>query len=278
MGYYRVWSCSPYGVCSADTEIKTFATTARPSETGSTGLYPGYQQTAQPTPTQQPTVTPTPAATPARQETENAVEVTTSEPLNANEERTMVLPEDAFTRTDVSSIAITTAAYTPTLTITIAKLDEKPADAPVVSGAITYLSITINNGSATQARVSFRVKKSEVGNNPAKSKIVLARLQGGKWVELPTTEVNYDDEYYYYKAVTPGFSYFVIKKASKPTATTTPTARPPQPTAPAASATPIAAASVTPATDYTWPIVIILAIAAVAAYVLTRPKPKDKKE
>ncbi len=79
--------------------------------------------------------------------------------------------------------------------------------------------------------IEFRVSKAWLKENGVnKNNIALFREVDGKWTELKTTFVKEDSIYVYFKANSPGFSYFVIGEktvvAAEPAATSTPPATP----------------------------------------------------
>ncbi|OIO25065.1 hypothetical protein AUJ14_04930 [Candidatus Micrarchaeota archaeon CG1_02_55_22] len=274
--HYRVWSCSPYGVCSVDTEIKNFTTTARASGSSSGGSSSGGSgASSTPTATPVPTVTPvpTPSVPSGEVETTAGAELRVTQTLEADEEVTLVLSSDATANTRVSSMVLTMATETTGLTVSVERLDSKPAEAPAIEGALAYLSLTATPaGSVAQAQVFFRVSKAEAGNL-AENAITLVRLDGGEWTELSTKRVSSDSEYYYFVATTPGFSFFAITKTALPNTTPAPSGS----AAPsvAATATPVVAAS---ATDYTLPIIVVVIIVLAAAYWLNKEKLSKSKK
>ncbi|MEM5854612.1 MAG: PGF-pre-PGF domain-containing protein [Candidatus Aenigmatarchaeota archaeon] len=102
------------------------------------------------------------------------------------------------------------------ITITITKLDKKPAEVQVdvVGRAYRYLKITKENlrdQDISQAKIKFFVEKSWINeNNIDPDTIALYRFSDNKWNKLTTTKLTEDSNYVYYEAETPGFSYFAI--------------------------------------------------------------------
>ncbi len=70
----------------------------------------------------------------------------------------------------------------------------------------------------SSAEISFRVEKQWLSDNNADpSSMRLYRHSGSSWNELQTSRIGADNSYYYYKAVTPGFSPFsIVSKESAP--------------------------------------------------------------
>ena len=59
--------------------------------------------------------------------------------------------------------------------------------------------------------IKFKVEKSWMRqNNEGKEDVVLIRYHAEKWQDLPTYIDYEDDEFVYYKAITPGFSIFAV--------------------------------------------------------------------
>jgi PGF-pre-PGF domain-containing protein len=99
--------------------------------------------------------------------------------------------------------------------ITVTKLDDKPASVThEISGKVyKYIEIGTNNleeDNLEDAEIEFEVNKTWISNNNYDPfKVKLKRYLNG-WQELKTELTDQDNDYYYYKAPTPGFSYFVI--------------------------------------------------------------------
>ncbi len=70
---------------------------------------------------------------------------------------------------------------------------------------------TISKDNADNINIKFKVSKEwirENGIDPAT--IRMTRYHDGAWNDLPTDGVDEDDEYYYFSALTPGFSVFEV--------------------------------------------------------------------
>ncbi|MEK6827370.1 MAG: PGF-pre-PGF domain-containing protein [Nanoarchaeota archaeon] len=69
----------------------------------------------------------------------------------------------------------------------------------------------INDTNITNVIINFKVNKTWMTEQNATQKdIVLYRLKGNSWNSLNTTFLNKDDRYYYFNALSPGFSTFTI--------------------------------------------------------------------
>jgi PGF-pre-PGF domain-containing protein len=71
-------------------------------------------------------------------------------------------------------------------------------------------------GYFSSAEIGFKVEKKWLSeNNADPATIKLYRYSAGSWKELPTSKTDVDDTYYYYKALTSGFSSFSIVSTEK---------------------------------------------------------------
>ena len=69
----------------------------------------------------------------------------------------------------------------------------------------------INDSVITNVTIYFQVNKSWLINeNGTTSNIFIFRYTGDKWVSLLTTYLRQDSQYYYFSAISPGFSTFII--------------------------------------------------------------------
>lgn len=122
------------------------------------------------------------------------------------------------------SIAKITASFTKDLAsykITIEKISKIPKELASEDEAYVILQISPSdaNGTVSSAEIEFKVKKEWIeSRDREKTDIKMYRFTD-KWVELNTAISGSDDYYIYYKAETPGFSYFKVafrKKETKP--------------------------------------------------------------
>jgi uncharacterized protein YfdQ (DUF2303 family) len=68
----------------------------------------------------------------------------------------------------------------------------------------------LNSSAIAYANITFQVDKNWLNNNSLdKNKVQLERYTTS-WTPLTTTLDSEDDNYYYFTATTPGFSYFAI--------------------------------------------------------------------
>ncbi|MEW5995460.1 MAG: PGF-pre-PGF domain-containing protein, partial [Candidatus Zixiibacteriota bacterium] len=93
--------------------------------------------------------------------------------------------------------------------------ENKPPGAPSPTGtSLGYLDITmIGSENVRTATIHFKVKKSVIAAlnlDPDNLNLMHYNENMGVWEALETTLENEDNEYYYYSANTPGFSWFVI--------------------------------------------------------------------
>ncbi len=90
----------------------------------------------------------------------------------------------------------------------------------------TYIEIqptNLNDDEINKVVISFKVSKQWlIENNVSKENVVLMRYHNG-WTKLTTVESSEDNDYVYYKAETPGFSYYAITAFESENATETTT-------------------------------------------------------
>ncbi|MBN2042331.1 MAG: PGF-pre-PGF domain-containing protein, partial [Candidatus Aenigmarchaeota archaeon] len=117
---------------------------------------------------------------------------------------------------DFSEIKITVKNEAKTVTITITKLNEKPADVTHdLTGKKVYQYVTIEktnleNDNIEKSTIRFKVPKGWISQNGIdKATITLNRYVSG-WQALATRLLSEDDDNVYYEADTPGFSVFAI--------------------------------------------------------------------
>lgn len=102
----------------------------------------------------------------------------------------------------------------------VASLLENPMSAELKGKAYQYLQLTkrnVDDEDVTEIKIRFRVAKEWLSNNNyLKEDIILFRYKDGKWNELDTSYKQIIGSDFYYEAITPGFSFFVIgtKEAS----------------------------------------------------------------
>jgi PGF-pre-PGF domain-containing protein len=107
--------------------------------------------------------------------------------------------------------------------LTVKKMGLKPNLAQNLSGTIyRYYEITRDNlphNNITDIKLYFKIDKSWMGSKNIND-IKMNRYNNG-WQELDTRFIESDNSYYYYYAITPGFSYFGISYVSTTPITTT---------------------------------------------------------
>jgi len=107
------------------------------------------------------------------------------------------------------------------VTFTINSYDLLPEESAKISGFNTYKYFDIQTKNLEEndidsATIRFKVDPSWIKQNQLSTKeIILQRFTNGFWSALPTTFVERDAEYYYFDAITQGFSYFAITANKK---------------------------------------------------------------
>lgn len=136
-------------------------------------------------------------------------------------EKSISLADEILTdmKINVSSPAINTR-------IDIEKTD-LPTGIPNPNGMVyqylTVKMINLSDDNITNVAINFKVKKSWItGVNINENDVSLERYNGN-WNKLPTSMTFIDDDYFYYKSVSPGLSVFAItgQKNQNQTETTT---------------------------------------------------------
>ncbi|MBW2991929.1 PGF-pre-PGF domain-containing protein [Candidatus Woesearchaeota archaeon] len=93
--------------------------------------------------------------------------------------------------------------------------ESKKAEGPVHQYSLFTLT-NINDSDIDYATIKFYVPKNWLSaNNMDESEVALLRYHEGGWDELPTEFLESDLSYVYYKAESPGFSYFAVGKGSE---------------------------------------------------------------
>jgi len=113
-------------------------------------------------------------------------------------------------------INITVVNPAQTVTITVTKLDGKPASVvhEIVGKVYKYIEINavnINETHIDKVKIQFEVNKTWINdNNIDPDTVVLNRYRVNAWERLQTRKTSEDNDYYYYEAETPGFSTFAV--------------------------------------------------------------------
>jgi PGF-pre-PGF domain-containing protein len=125
-------------------------------------------------------------------------------------------------------IQISLKNQTRDVTITVQKLEDKPATVThYVSGTVyKYVGVTtvnIDDDNIQDAEIEFEVNKTWfIENNLNPLTVLLNRYGPSGWEKLDTNRTGEDDDFYHYKALTPGFSTFAITAGDSSGTTTIP--------------------------------------------------------
>ena len=129
----------------------------------------------------------------------------------------------------LKQINITVNNTAQKVTITVTKLDGKPASIvhEIVGKVYKYIEINAVNLNETQidnVKIKFEVNKSWINdNNIDPDTVALNRHRVNAWERLQTRKTGEDNDLVYYEAETPGFSTFAISGEEKVETTTTTT-------------------------------------------------------
>lgn len=153
-----------------------------------------------------------------------------------------------FTQTTIgiTDIELKTVAAKTSLQLTVDTAN-KPSGAstPAVS-VYKYMEISTTgaNSDFSMIKIKFKVPKSWVTSNSVDASTIALYRYSSSWTKLTTTEASAPDStYYYFEAISPGFSTFAVAAekgsatAPVPTTPSTPTA-PETPSTPSTPATP----------------------------------------
>lgn len=134
--------------------------------------------------------------------------------------------QDVSMKVDKTEIPITQLSFTSKKTasnaeIKITALTEAPStDVTVTTPVYKYISIdkkVLSDENIDEAELEFKVERSWLNANSVSEDDIALMRYTTKWDELETIKQNSDANYAYYKAFTPGFSYFaIVSKVSKP--------------------------------------------------------------
>ncbi len=131
------------------------------------------------------------------------------------------------TESGITSLAIPVKETVYGAWIRVTKKDNFPSSVeefklPLYRRMEITTSNTLEDSSFDKAELNFEVENSWFGDNKAsKQNIALYRFANGKWQQLETQLVSENNNAVQYKALTPGFSYFVIGVTQTEIATTT---------------------------------------------------------
>ncbi|MFH1849100.1 MAG: tandem-95 repeat protein [archaeon] len=111
-------------------------------------------------------------------------------------------------------LTITTRADVGAATVIAKEVQGEPATTVVFSGKV-YKYMQIDNEGFTDASIEsvvfeFKVPKAWMTEQGVSESGLSLYRYDGAWNELPTEKVSADSEYVYYKATSPGLSYFAV--------------------------------------------------------------------
>lgn len=186
------------------------------------------------------------------------------------------------TNTQFTEIYLTANERLTDVIIAVEKVTDTPTSTGAVTGSVyNYVKIdktNLNDSSISAAYIKFKVPKSWLTNNSIVSSTVSLYRFTTQWDKLTTVKLSEDSTYVYYRAETPGFSYFAVVGQ-----TSAPTTLPPSTTIPGATTT-------IPATSTTLPyaptgstaiwlaLIVLFIVIVVVIAVVTNKKLKKKIE
>ncbi len=116
---------------------------------------------------------------------------------------------------DFTEIRISVKNQANQVSMTVTKLEDKPADIEkeVAGKVYQYVQIQKSNledENIEKSVIKFKVSKTWVSDNNINKLTVTLNRYTTEWSKLTTSLVNEDDTYIYYEAETPGFSVFAV--------------------------------------------------------------------
>jgi len=123
-------------------------------------------------------------------------------------------------------INITVVNPAQTVTITVTKLDGKPASVTheITGKVYKYIDIDAKNINEThidKVKIQFEVNKSWINVNDINPDTIALNRYKNSWEKLSTKKTSEDNDFVYYEAETPGFSTFAISGEMMAGVTTT---------------------------------------------------------
>jgi PGF-pre-PGF domain-containing protein len=98
------------------------------------------------------------------------------------------------------------------MSVDVESLDERPEAVPEAGTVYRYQSVTTSasDEEVSGATISFRVRKSWLGQRNATLDEVVLKRYTDQWDELETEYLEEDGDFYRFEAETPGFSFFAV--------------------------------------------------------------------
>jgi len=122
--------------------------------------------------------------------------------------------ENTDTTSAVGQIEITSSKDLGKITLSITTTGSAPGEVQVLPTDSIYMYMEIETNATSDisnAKINFKITKQWIeDNNIALSSVKLLRYTDNQWESLDTSKVDEDDTYYYFEAVTTGFSVFAI--------------------------------------------------------------------
>ncbi|MBS3162858.1 S8 family serine peptidase [Candidatus Woesearchaeota archaeon] len=114
----------------------------------------------------------------------------------------------------LTSLFISVNENLTNIKVDVQQIETLPESTPKPKGIIfKYFEINLENLTDTsidQANISFKVSKNWINESSSDPNGIILQRYSSRWKNLKTTLDSEDNEYYYYTALTPGFSYFAI--------------------------------------------------------------------
>ncbi|MEM3505859.1 MAG: PGF-pre-PGF domain-containing protein [Archaeoglobaceae archaeon] len=187
----------------------------------------------------------------------------------AKERYEITMPSATQKDTNVLSIVVIPEENV-NVRVRVEKLEKLPPGIPLPEGIVALIlsvELTLSKETGIKGEINFVLKRDEIRNlgfDPDEVLVALLRFDEKqmRWIKLDTRLTGKDENYNYYRAEVPSFSYFaVILESPKPTPTPIPT---PTPT-PTPMPTPTPTPPPMPPGIEIFAVAILVAIIAIAA-------------
>jgi PGF-pre-PGF domain-containing protein len=130
--------------------------------------------------------------------------------LSEGTETKMTIQDERFS---VTEILVRIAGAVSSMQMTVQDIQTRPSQLPEVADkAFKYFKIdkTAQDSAIGSAVIKFRVEKKWLSENGLDKSTVALERYVTKWVKLATKLLSEDDDFVYYEAESPGFSYFAV--------------------------------------------------------------------
>jgi PGF-pre-PGF domain-containing protein len=151
-----------------------------------------------------------------------AIETTQTVQIQADVPANITIPADVA-KEGITKITITTLINISSVEINLKKLDSAAAGAG--ENVYKYFNISaknLNESSIKNVSIDFEVTQNWISSNNLNKSTVKLKRYKDVWTELNTIQISEDSDKAYFRAETPGFSFFAITAEKNAVPTTPP--------------------------------------------------------